>query len=274
MSNPKFKVGPIGISLPDESQGYFSIFEDLADFFGKEYQIDAVKLLRANLKDIRPKASIDYESDYTHIATSNVDTLLYVIKVIFNLTKDEYINGEVLDLIKLKIFFEHAKKTRPKAKVWVTGDVFSIPLFDQTFTFGQVLDKKYCTCALFNIKSNDNTLDKSDFNQFIPISILHLSNGDLLDNGKWQILFNENVKLNPNDGSGGKFGTIGAVSYGGCGVMNDLANSYWGLKPWNTMYKEDYYDGLLLKNTSTPETAIILNPTERIKFRREKFGID
>lgn len=56
--------------------------------------------------------------------------------------------------------------------------------------------------------------------------------------------------------------------------MNDLANSYWGLQPWNIMYKEDYYDGLLLKNISTPETAIILPPTERIKFRKEKFGID
>jgi hypothetical protein len=274
MSTTKFKVGSIGIRLPDENQGYFTIFEDLAEFFRTDYQSDAVKILRAKLKDIKPKASIDYESDYTHITTSNVETLLSVINIIFELTNDEYKNGVVLDLPKLKIIFDKAKKTRPKPKIWNTGDIFLIPLIDNTFAYGQILNKKYCTCVLFDIKANENTLSKSRFEQLNPLSILHLSNGDLLNNGQWKILFNEPVSLDPNSGSGGKIGTIGCISFGGCGMMVDLANAYWGLQPWNVLYEENYYDLLLFKGVLRPETAIILNQIERAKFRKEKFGID
>jgi hypothetical protein len=274
MSTIKFKVGPIAINLPDENQGYFSIFEDLAEFFGNEYQSDAVKILRSKLKFIKPKASIDYESDYTHITTSNVETLLSVISTIYDLTKDEYKNELPPDLTILRNIFDNAKKMRPKPKAWDTGDVFSITLFDNTFSFGQVLNKKWCTCVLFDIKADKCTLSKSHFQQLTPLSILNLSNGDLLNNGEWKILYNEPISLDSNSGSGGKMGTTGSVSFGGCGMMVDLANAYWGLQPWNVLYKEDYYDSLLLKEVLRPNAAVILDQSKRAKFRKDKFGID
>ena len=274
MKSNQYQIGSIKINLPDENQGYFSIFEDLTELFGKEYQSDAVKVLRAKIKDSKPKASIDYESDFTHITTSNVETLLSVINAIIELTQDKQEEYLKIDQIALKDLFERAKRNRPKPKEWKTGDVFSIPLADNMFSFGQVLNKRYCTCVLFNFKSNEPDLSKSDFLKLQPLSILHLSNGNLLNNGRWKIIFNEQAKLDANAGYGGRAGTIGSISYGGCGVMADLANAYWGFQPWNVMYEEDYYDKLLLQGVIKPTTVLILNQSERLKYRREKFGIN
>ena len=274
MTQYQIQVGQIKVNLPDANQSSFSIFEDLAELFDKEYQSEAVKLFKSKIQDVKPKPSIDSESDFTSIQTSNVDTLLSAINAIIDLCTD--VNKKSfaqLDQVELKKIFVNAKKNRPKPKEWNTGDVFAIPLTDKSFSFGQVLDKKYCTCVLFDIRSDNAVLNVSEFKRLKPISILHLSNGDLLNSGQWQILFNENVTLNPSSGSGGKFGTVGASSYGQCGAMTDLADAYWGLTPWNVLYDENYYDKILLKGITRPNAALILNPTDRQKYRQEKFGI-
>ena len=79
--------------------------------------------------------------------------------------------------------------------------------------------------------------------------------------------------LNPDNGSGGKFGSIGSTSYGGGGTMTDLANAYWGLEPWNVLYEQNYYDDILLKGISRPKSALILNQADRQKYRQDKFGL-
>lgn len=273
MNQYQYKLGPVTINFPDEDQSNFSIFEDLAELFGKEYQSEAVKLLRAQLKEVKPKPSIDYESDNAYISTSNTDTLISVINALVELSDDE--NKKSFPSInqdELKLAFVNAKKNRPKPKKWEVGDVFAIPLCDNTFSIGQVLDKKYCTCALFEIRINNPLFNQSDFRKLRPISILHLGT-DLLNNGTWQILFSDQVTLDPTSGSGGKFGEVGCISYGGGGTMTDLADAYFGLQPWNVMYDEDYYDKMLLKGLSRPGTALVLNETERQKYRQEKLGI-
>jgi len=268
-------IGPIKVNFPDENDSSFSIFEDCAELFGQEFQSDAYKLLKAKLKDTRPKPSMDYEGDFLHITTANVDTIITTVEAIIELsTLDVQSKFPKLDIDDFKKEFVNAKRNRPKPKEWVTGDVFTITLKDNTLSFGQVIDKKYCTCALFDFRSNAETINSSDFKRLKPISILHLSNGDLLNNGHWKILFNEQVKLNPNSGSGGKFGDIGSISYGQCGALTDLANAYWGLTPWNTLYKEDYYDKILLKNISRPLTAKVLNSADRKQFRLDNYGIE
>ena len=89
MTQYQIQVGQIKIKLPDENQNSFSIFEDLAELFDKEYQSEAVKLLKSQIKNVKPKPSIDSESDFTSITTSNIDTLLSVINAIIDLCTDE-----------------------------------------------------------------------------------------------------------------------------------------------------------------------------------------
>ena len=136
MTYHQFLVGPVKINLPDENQSYFSIFHDLAELFGDEFQSDAVKKLRSKLKDVKPKASIDYEADNTHITTSNVDTLVAIITAIVELATEEFkVSFQQLDTFQITELFKAAKRNRPKPKEWQTGDVFSIPLLDGTFAF-------------------------------------------------------------------------------------------------------------------------------------------
>lgn len=273
MTQYKIQVGQITVNLPDENQSSFSIFEDLAELFDKEFQSEAVKLLKSQIKDVKPKPSIDSESDFTSITTSNVDTLLSVINVIIDLSTNESKKSFAqVNQAELQKIFTSAKKNRPKPKEWNTGDVFAITLADKSFSFGQVLDKKYCTCALFDLRSDNQILSVQEFKKLNPISILHL-HGDLLNNGEWKVLFNEKVTLNPNSGSGGRFGDIGSTSYGSGENLTDLADAYWGLTPWNVLYRDDYYDKTLLKGIERPNTALILNQADRQKYRLEKFGI-
>jgi hypothetical protein len=274
MTLRKYNVGPIAIILPDENQGYFSIFEDLAELFDTPYQSDAVKVLKASIRDVRPQPSIDYESDYTSITTTNIKSLIAIVKAIATLCernmKVSFLLSEA-DIISLEEAFSDAKKNRPKPREWNTGDIFSIPLNDGTFSYGQVLDKKYCTCALFEIRSNNLNVALENFNESRVVTVLHLSNGDLLNNGNWTVLFNTTTLIDPNCGTGGRFGDIGSKSYGQCRIMSDLANSWWGLLPWNAMYDEKYYDGLLLNGVLRPKTAIILQSEERARYREQNF---
>jgi hypothetical protein len=272
--NKCYELGIITINFPDENQTNFSIFEDLAELFGKEYQSEAVKLLSAKLKDIKPKPTIDYESDNVSITTSNTDTLLSVIDSIIELCTNENkklfleINREELNIV-----FENAKKNRPKPKKSNIGDVFVIPLCDNTFSIGQVIDKKHhCTCALFEIRINVIQLTVSEFKKLRPISILHLSD-NLLSNGTWEFLFNEQVTLNPNSGCGGRYGDIGSASFSP-EMITDLANAYWGILPWNVMFDENFYDHLLLNSESRPSTALVLNEIERQKYRKDILSIN
>ena len=273
MTKYQIQVGNIKINLPDENQSSFSIFEDLAELFDKEYQSEAIKLLKSKIKDVKPKPSIDGESDFTCITTSNVDTLLFVLNAIIDLSTDEYKKSfSHIEQINLPKIFANAKKNRPKSKEWNTGDVFAIPLIDNTFSFGQVLSTKYCTCVLFEIRSEKKTINQLEFKKLKPISILHIQ-GDLLNNGTWQVLFNEEITLNPESGSGGRYGDVGSISYGSGDTMTDLAEVYWGLSPWNVMGDEECYDKMLLKGITQPITALILNYADRQKYRQENFGI-
>jgi hypothetical protein len=271
----QFNAGPIEIHMPDENQNYFSIFHDLAELFGTEYQKDAFRLLRDQLREVRPKPNMDYEADFTHITTSSVDTIVAVIVAISKLvTEDHKAAFPELNIAEIKEIFTRAKKNRPKPKPWQTGDVFAIPLLNKTFAFGQVLDQDHCTCVLFDAKSEVPLLEIGMIGSLQPVTIMHLGRGDLLNNGYWQVLFNHPASFDPASGFGGRWGTVGCTSFGSCEKMADLANAYWGLEPWNVMYEEDYYDKMLMKKLTRPKTALVLNEAERKRYRKEKFGID
>ncbi|WP_255495211.1 hypothetical protein [Dysgonomonas sp. 521] len=90
--NEFIKYGNVEIELPNETIGYFSIFQDLTSLFGVECQSEAVFILKNELKkcsDLNPKPNIDYEADNTHIDSRSADTIFKVAEIIDNLTKKE-----------------------------------------------------------------------------------------------------------------------------------------------------------------------------------------
>ncbi len=270
MTNLEIKFDFFTIQLPDESSAVFSIFEDLTDFFGTEYQSEAFDLLKAKLKDLdlKPKPNLDYESDFTQIDSKNADTIFEVAKAIHSLSiskkKTELSNNE------LETIYGQLKKwKRPPRQKWKIGDVFSIPLLDGTFSFGQIvgthLTPKCPILALFEIKQKLNVITTEEL---IKIRVLSVWNSDeeYITNHKYKVLFNYEPIANSESVKNKK-------KSGGANI-HDLANVFFGLEPYNVMFKEDYYDDFLQPNIERPQNIVWLNKDERNKYRLEKFKID
>lgn len=265
------QFGTVTIFLPDENSREFLVFQDLAELFGVEYNSDAVKMLKKKLKELnnlKPKPNIDYEADMVDIYTTSADTIFKVAECINSLTIEKFqvsLSAEQ----KAKILHDLKVWKRPKPQKWQVGDIFSIRLSDNTFVFGQILPKgDYSNiCALFLLRKNDQDYS-TDFARFIDelkqtkiLTVLGVSM-NFFNNGTYKIightipLVDQSMRLHKN------------TSYGS-GVLKDLAEVYFGLKPWNILYRENYYDGLLMDGLVRPNNTIVLTPDERLKYRKQ-----
>jgi len=250
IENNTLKFFAFDILMPDESCSRFGIFHDLAALFGLEYNAEAVKLLRKTLrasdKDPKRKARIDWEADRVSITTAQAGVILVVAETINELSApefrqpfDEAASSQLLDLL--------TSWERPRPKKWKVGDVFCIPLRDGSFAYGQVLAQDYRTptCSLFELRTEQMQRDWQVVPKSRIITILHLG-PELLDKGIWVVLGNQPVSADPDSGPGGRQGQIGCRSFG-ANKLVQLAEAYHGLIPWNSFYKQDYLDELLME---------------------------
>jgi plasmid stabilization system protein ParE len=160
------KFGPITIWFPDASSDVFSIFDHIAELFGLEEQHQAVLLLEAQLDklELQPRPDIDYEGDRASIFSKNPTTIFTVANMIVELAKPPMsdlgpeFDGEAV-LARMKAW------KRPEPQSWKIGDVFSIPLADSRFSFGQVVGllKAYRApvCAWFALRKLMRRLPKT-----------------------------------------------------------------------------------------------------------------
>jgi len=134
------KYGILTMSLPNQSESYFSIFEDLAEMFVCDYQSEAVWQLKHTLKqitDLKSKPNIDYESYYTHIISRSPETIFKVAQCIHILTKIQ--KPEISAQENDDMLMQLKKWKRPKKQKWKIGNIFSMKLKDESFLFGQIL---------------------------------------------------------------------------------------------------------------------------------------
>lgn len=270
MTNPEIKFDFFTIQLPDESSAVFSIFEDLADFFGTEYQSEAYKLLKSKLKtlDLKPKPNLDFESDFTIVDSKNADTIFEVAKTIHHLTVPEK-KQQLSDTELETIYLQLKKWKRPPRQKWKIGDIFSIPLLDGTFSFGQIvgthLTSKSPILALFEIKQEQSIITDD---KLIKARVLSVWNSDdeYIANHKCKILFNQEPLTNPKN--------VKNKNQSGGPNIHELANVFFGLEPYNVLYNKNYFDEFLQPNIERPKNIIWLTDEERNKYRREKLKID
>jgi hypothetical protein len=266
----KIKFGHFTIQFPDESINRFTIFENLADFFGTEFQSEAFKQLKNELKkiELKPKPNLDYESDYTLIDSKSADTIFLVAKAIHKLS----LPAKCIEIKKeeLKNIYAQLKKwKRPLGQKWKIGDIFSIPLLDNTFSFGQIVGTDYMVknpvLALFEIK-----LKKAEvaIERLLKARILTVWNylDTEIANYTYKILFNADIIAKPK--------MVKDRKVSGGATLCDLANAYFGLIPYNVMYSEEYYDEYFQPGIKRPKNILWLNKEERNKYRRENFNID
>ncbi|MDR7002924.1 hypothetical protein [Neobacillus niacini] len=123
-------IGKITVQFPDHSSKEFFIFEDLASLFNFETSYEAEKFIKKRLKDngITKKVDFDSESDFVSIRTRNADVILEIAILINEIASSPIDKDAIKDFKKLLL----AAKP-PKKQKWGIGDIFSIPLSDQTF---------------------------------------------------------------------------------------------------------------------------------------------
>ena len=275
MNQNIIKYGNIDISLPDESLNCFWIFEDLAEHFGVDYQSEAVSLLKGELKkhaNIKPKPSIDYEADNTHIQSRNADTMFKVVEIINRLSISEL--QVTLSHEESEVIFAQLKAwKRPKKKKWQVGDVFSMELKDGSFMFGQIIGRqaidtqvlKSPTCAVFELRKMTAQVSDTELKDSRVIAI-HNTKSECLDKGEFPVLFG--IEPLATSDSVNQYRTIGDQH------LLNLGNAYYGLEPWNVWHKETYFDEMLCAGIHRPEAAFILDTVARNKYRLEIWGID
>lgn len=250
------KIGEIIIRLPDENSKQFYIFQDLADLFGDEYQSDSVSKLRKALKplDLKPKPSIDYESDNTSIRTVNANTIFETAKIINNLSIPEI---KINDTKSWTDLYDKLKDwKRPKPQKWTVGDIFTFKVKNDFFVFGQVIGK-HPTCVLFDFKSDSESFSDDDLRKAKKLTILHLTPNRLND-FSWKVLRNIDVLASKDSGPWGsdkiRIGHKSATA----GYLEDIATYFW-------FGEHDWKDENKLKSLIMKEKGFL----NRLLFRKK-----
>lgn len=269
VENCVLKAFAFDIFLPDESTSRFYIFHDLAELFGEEFNYDALKrlkkLLAAHPDNPKGKLSLDQEADNVTLTAAKPEVICLVAQVInencIKQYKTTYTAAEYEAIL-------HALRSwkRPKPKKWAAGDFFAFELSNGELAFGQVLSKSRsgsAYCALLEAKS-DEMLSVDDLQSRRVVSVLSLVYMGLLDKGVGKVI-GSGAPVTPPTVSSRSFGEE---------TLQDLAEAYFGLAPWNVGWCGDdcYYDKLLCAGIERPGNCLWLSDEERRAYRA-KHGI-
>lgn len=135
--------------------------------------------------------------------------------------------------------------------------------------FGQIigtnLTPKSPTCAIFEIRRSTETVSFDELKGSRVISVQNTS-GECLNDKTFKVLFNTELLADIKQANKSKST--------GDGNLLCLCNAYYGLEPWNVLYKDTYYDEMLLKGVERPQRVILLDKDARNKYRLEHFRIN
>ncbi|MGK2856395.1 MAG: hypothetical protein ACSLFQ_04235 [Thermoanaerobaculia bacterium] len=58
------------------------------------------------------------------------------------------------------------------------------------------------------------------------------------------------------------------------GIVADFLAAFHGIRPWNVMRDERYFDELLAPKVPRPSEAVLLAPEDRLAYRKREFGTE
>ncbi|CRK80759.1 Imm26 family immunity protein [Neobacillus massiliamazoniensis] len=227
-------IGKITVNLPDHSSKEFFIFEDLASLFNLESNYEAESFIKERIKEngITKKVDIDSESDFVSIRTRNASVILD-IAILINEIANVPINKELLKELNEKLM---AFKP-PKKQQWGIGDIFSIPLSDNTYYFGQIIcvDIETPVCIIFNLNKNHFSL--VEITELISAEVLGALGfiSDRINNFTFKVINNlpllrqvdDKVKRNPLIYS--QYSSIAIINFCEEIKRSGTSSTYWGL---------------------------------------------
>ncbi|MFP7296914.1 hypothetical protein [Neobacillus niacini] len=148
----KITLGLINIYFPDTTLSNFYISQDFVDLFVVETNDEAARLIRKTLREklerkLYNRIDFDVEGDAVIISISKAELMFEVAKILNHIASIP-LSREEEDIVE-----QHLRTyKRPKKQKWKQGDIFIVPLDEQTFALAQVLEKvdRYTVlCALF-----------------------------------------------------------------------------------------------------------------------------
>ncbi len=155
--------------------------------------------------------------------------------------------------------------------------VFGLPLEDGSFGIAQAIDSMWENVVYVAIFS-----DRFDE---LPESIVNLDPENIvslgatwkqdLNNGSWAKIGTLHPVVTKSQFPNEKYadsGYVGATN-SDAGLFCKFLSAYHGLKPWNVMHQEDYWDKYLNAGKGAPSTIIVLNAQQREKCRLEVMGV-
>jgi hypothetical protein len=274
IKNLSVDVGFVKIHLPDHTMSSFMIAQSLGEEFGVETNYDALKKIRAVLRnsdsELYKNVKTDCESGcvFIHASSKRAEEILRVAILINENAIEPYqvrIDDDYIDKVKQVLM----SWKRPKPQKWKVGDVFSIGLCDSTFAFGQVVWERYKApnCALFDFRSRDIIIPLEDIISSPVISVLKLGSM-CLDSFEWKVIGNTPVNILKKQVPLLHRGevVVGARSYS-AGVLSDLAEAYYGLQPWNASLSNDE---LLMPKIERPKSAFFLTNEQLEEYYKTK----
>jgi len=201
--NYTLQIGKIRMFIPDSSSKEYIIFEDLAELLDLETNYDAMVFIRNQVKEagIKGKVRFDSESDCVEIYSTSGKTLLQVAILVNELIDEAFTFANQREYEQ---FIGSWK--RPKKQKWKVGDVFSIPLPNETYFFGQIvelMEDVFPLCVIFDLHLKTVPTKEGIDNANILTALM--LNGMVFDDYTFKVIFEmeimgeitENTRRNP-----------------------------------------------------------------------------
>ena len=145
---------------------------------------------------------------------------------------------------------------------WEHGDVFAIPLLNNKFSIGQILDLQMQNVVRISLFDEQiSKLAKTNIEELCNLNLLIslvACSRERLDYGVWTILGNKKqiipVSKFPNE-LYRLNGWVGA-KHSDAAIIEDFVNSYYGFLPWDDWGNPNYLDKFLIDPSKKPTTLI------------------
>ena len=225
MPNAKYPLSHFTLHAPSVGLPYWFLSHDFAETFGVRYSREAAAELQELVGDLG--ARVDYEADAVTLRVKRNESVIPTLRAIYQRMQWD---GTELERIEASVL---AHK-RPRPKKVAVGDTFLIPIGDDKYGLGQVLEIAYKapTVAVFRCVGRAAELEQNDPRKLRPLAILHLGLGCSLFTNDWPVIASHRVVHSPSGGFGGARDAIGSHSFSGDGYVVELLRAHAGLRSW------------------------------------------
>ncbi len=230
------RIGPIDVHFPDATDATFWFMHDLAGIFGLETNAEAEATLRASIEMLGEKSrrEIDHEADYVFLHARKPEGLLAALRAVEHAAgRPLYVEGE---LERARV--EMAAWKRPKPVPYSEGDLLAVPLMDGTYGVIHTLAAQVFLVLDARAASVNGLREALAMGAGVPIGGRSFSDHEIL-NGEWPIAGRRSPESSEQTEH-----VFGGKTSGGSVV--GFLESFFGLRPWDSMFDCDEHDEWLL----------------------------